>query len=697
MKRLTGSAWVFVLLALVGTVAASLALRASPAAVNAGIPVLDPNRVRAAALAMGLDSLHNVVILDPPELAGFISPGPEARQALVQLGKALFWDQQVGSDGQACASCHFAAGADPRARNQLSPQLRNTNPAEAARFNPTGSGNPGGANYAMVAEDFPFHKVVDPFEDNFRKRVEVFDTDDAMASQGVFNASFTGTTPGQMNDNGVRVADPIFNVGGVNVRRVEPRNTPTVINAVFNFHNFWDGRAHDVFNGVSVIGPLDDFPVVWVNQGEDIQQMAITMTNSSLASQALGPPLSTEEMSYAGRTFPAIGRKMLDGRMPLAFQLVHPDDSVLGSLSRSPANGIDVSYAGLIRAAFRPAFWNAPLDPVTGQPVLVNGYSLMEANFSLFFGVSVQWYESTLVADRTPFDRFMEGDNAALTQEQMRGLLIFIKTETPFQQTDTLFNGINDGNCVFCHGGPELTNASVRGGGALELPIMGELINGRVIKQMNKSSLEDEGFANIGVRPTREDRGRGGFENGKPLSRAKQAFFGFAFAPRMPLGRPAPDPFRTNDDGSFKIPGLRNVELTGPYFHNGGQITLGQVIEFYARGGDFSDVNIRHLDPNMARDLMLIKSDDKPFLVQFLLALTDERVRQEKAPFDHPQIRVPNGHPGDNVNIPSFTTVDGVSQADDDWLVVPAIGADGRPPEGLPPLPPFLNADHLAP
>ena len=30
----------------------------------------------------------------------------------IALGKALFWDVNVGSDGMACASCHFHAGAD---------------------------------------------------------------------------------------------------------------------------------------------------------------------------------------------------------------------------------------------------------------------------------------------------------------------------------------------------------------------------------------------------------------------------------------------------------------------------------------------------------------------------------------------------------------------------------------------------------
>ena len=43
------------------------------------------------------------------------------QNALVVLGKALFWDMQSGSDGRtACATCHFHAGADHRVQNQLS-------------------------------------------------------------------------------------------------------------------------------------------------------------------------------------------------------------------------------------------------------------------------------------------------------------------------------------------------------------------------------------------------------------------------------------------------------------------------------------------------------------------------------------------------------------------------------------------------
>ena len=56
-----------------------------------------------------------------------------ARAAAIALGKALFWDQAVGSDGQACASCHFNAGADSRTRNQVDPGLRAVPPRPIAR------------------------------------------------------------------------------------------------------------------------------------------------------------------------------------------------------------------------------------------------------------------------------------------------------------------------------------------------------------------------------------------------------------------------------------------------------------------------------------------------------------------------------------------------------------------------------------
>lgn len=663
----------------------------------AAVTVIDayavsPSKVRAAAVAAGLDSLKNVPVPVPSNLANFIKPNEEARKAAVQLGKALFWDMQVGSDGQSCASCHFHAGADSRAKNQLGPGLKNTDPLLQNIFNPTGSGNAGGPNYTLTAADFPFHKLEDPEQESYLGRVVLFDTDDVASSMGVFNANFLGLSsiPGFPFDLGDVFADSIFNIGGINTRRVEPRNTPTVINAVFNFANFWDGRAHNEFNGVSVIGPLDEGAMVLVNEAGVLIEKKVRIPNSSLASQAVGPPLSDLEMSFFNRTFPDIGKKLL-GLKPLALQKVHTKDSVLGEIS--DGRGLKTTYAQLIKKAFRSKYWDMP----NGQG---SDEELIAKNFSLFFGLAVQMYEATLVSDRTPFDRFMEGSNIALSEEQLQGLLVFINRgpgREPQLSFPDLFVGVGQGDCVGCHGGAEFTDASVAS--VSEEPIEVEetsvLLEDGTLAIAEETSFIDNGFANIGVRSTSEDLGRGA-AIGFPLSFARQALEGLPFAPELPdddCGVPplAPCPIddRVSVDGAFKIPGLRNVALTGPYFHNGGQATLSQVVEFYDRTGDFGDVNLENLERNMAL-INLSDADEEP-LVEFLLALTDNRVANEQAPFDHPQLFVPNGHAGDN------TVLDCIDdeQACDDFIVVPAIGKGGRGQAGLPPLGTFLGLEHL--
>ena len=79
------------------------------------------------------------------------------------------------------------------------------------------------------------------------------------SSQGVFQGTFVSLNPavkklGSLHDFCSAGSDGIFDVtiGGVKrqVRKVEPRNTPTMINAAFFDRNFWDGRANNIFNGV---------------------------------------------------------------------------------------------------------------------------------------------------------------------------------------------------------------------------------------------------------------------------------------------------------------------------------------------------------------------------------------------------------------------------------------------------------------
>ena len=44
---------------------------------------------------------------------------------------------------------------------------------------------------------------------------------------------------------------------------------------------------------------------------------------------------------------------------------------------------------------------------------------------------------------------------------------------------------------------------------------------------------------------------------------------------------------------------------------------------------------------------LLLGKVERDAIVAFLKSLTDERVRTDRAPFDHPELIVPNGHPGD--------------------------------------------------
>jgi cytochrome c peroxidase len=258
-------------------------------------------------------------------------------------------------------------------------------------------------------------------------------------------------------------------------------------------------------------------------------------------------------------------------------------------------------------------------------------------------------------------------------------------------------------SCAFCHTGPELTAAS-----RTQLLAPGEpgFIELMAVASGDLANY-DIGFYNIGVRPTAEDAGRGRrvSVNGQsmPLSFTGQHFERESL-PFEPLAQPGcvndlfgnpptvcPPPTdvvtRQAVIGAFKVPGLRNVELTGPYMHNGGMATLMQVVDFYARGGDFRDANLQQLDPiiDVIQGLRGVEAR-KQELVDFLVSLTDERVRWERAPFDHPQLFVPEGHE---------LRIDGdprrVRQLPDRVREIPAVGAAGRDAQGLPPLRPFLS------
>ena len=500
------------------------------------------------AEAQQLRPLRGVPVPDPPGLADSVTD----RKALVALGKAFFWDMQAGSDGRtACATCHFHAGADHRPQNQISDPL-----------------NAFTVNRTLASVEFPLRLLSDPFT---RGSTVLRDSTMRVGSAGGFRRIFQGVAPGESAEIAMDGLDkPEYMVGGLQVRRVTARNAPSVINAVFSVRAFWDGRAQRLF----------ELPAVQVSRDGVVQSEAVRLDNSALASQAVGPIMDHLEMSYEGRTWPLLAKKLLSLR-PLGLQRISVNDSVLGLMAQAGGRGLDdrYTYRGMIERAFAPRFWEAGTDQI-------------EANFALFWGVAIQAYESTLVSGETPLDLFLEGDTTALTAEEQEGMRLYQTT----------------GRCNTCHGGGELSAAGFSG-------------------------PNNRAFQRTGVRPAAEDNGAG--------------------------------------NATFKSIGLRNIEFTGPYFHNGGQSTLEQVIEFYMRAGDFAPTNnIRTFRSS---------TEQKASLVAFLRALSDERVRYERAPFDHPELCVPVGHvesaPG--VLMPGEPGPFMLSAAEK-WRLVPAVGADGN-------------------
>ena len=212
-------------------------------------------------------------------------------------------------------------------------------------------------------------------------------------------------------------------------------NAPTVYNAVYNFVQFWDGRA------------------------------------KTLAEQAAGPPLNPVEM--ASESFDQIIAKLkADRKFAKAFTEVYPD-------------------------------------------------GLTEANIT----DAIEQFERTLITPDSPFDKWLRGDDDAITAEQLEGYELFKKYD-----------------CATCHAGQNL--------GGLTYELMG---------------LRRHYFAERGLELTNEDNGRFK-ETGVERDRHR-----------------------------FKVPGLRNIEHTWPYYHDGTRETLEEAVRdmgLYQSGVNLSDYEV---------------------------------------------------------------------------------------------------------
>ncbi|HXE14082.1 MAG TPA: cytochrome c peroxidase [Bryobacteraceae bacterium] len=709
------------------------------------------------------------------------------RQAAIALGKALFWDQQAGSDNTACASCHYNAGADTRITNALNPGSNditaNTNGTENTSGNAnasgdftfgsnrsdTGSAMPGhmlsgakaDSNYTLKPSDFPMHKLSDETD---RDSALISTTNDRVGSQGTFDGIFDLVRRFGRKDRCSGYDAEVFHAGMLPARQVTARNSPSVIDAVFNHRQFWDGRANNMFNGVGVFGMRDitgdvNKRLIVADARGRVALGYLTIPDASLASQALAPVVSAVEMSCDGRTMADIGKKMLE-TWPLERQTVDASDSVLGRYASRWGNGLrpQYTYAALIRAAFDPKYWAAGGKFLIGNGQLKRsdrGYTQMETNFSMFWGISIMMYESTLVSDQSEYDTLVtkgllkpvrNGCTADASVDPLlaRGCNLF------FEPPPVLpIGGPNaiGGGCALCHSGSLFSEAALTADQTWQPFVQAPEASGR-------PALHETGFFNIGATPVFSDRMVGGTDSyGHPLSYGRQLYAYFAAGKDLskildpdlknaianntllrPAGGPpgplvafgpAPSGNKLEVDGASKVPILRNVALTPPYFSYGGYATLRQVMKSYNHGlnsrrisganspdahgnwctaGDDSGTGpdgnqnwplpgpdcgtnlpgilgpLHLLDcdangqtnPTCVAEGKNTTNDDLAALVRFMLSLTDKRVQCDAAPFDHPELKVIERQ------LPTDRNING--RADDVAATLPAVGASGYKP-----------------
>lgn len=220
--------------------------------------------------------------------------------------------------------------------------------------------------------------------------------DDVLGSPGIVS----------LDRDGRPVKHPIFGYEP----QVTARAAPANFGALWASELFWDGRASGVFRN-----PIS---------GEILIERY-----GALESQAAATLMNDAEMSKRGRTWDELTKK-LERVRPLALATDWPAD-VREALE---------TY-GDYPALFAAAFGTPEITPAR-----------------IAFALAA--YQRTLVADRTPWDRYQDGDDTALGEAERRGWEVF-KAQ----------------RCIACHVPPLFTN---------------------------------DDFFNIGVRPSAEDPGRAG-------------------------------------------------------------------------------------------------------------------------------------------------------------------------------------------
>jgi cytochrome c peroxidase len=183
---------------------------------------------------------------------------------------------------------------------------------------------------------------------------------------------------------------------------------------------------------------------------------------------------------------------------------------------------------------------------------------------------------------------------AAFEKAFGHGPLTYDKAEKAIASFErTLLSGNSPFDRYFyAHDPSALRDAAKRGFEIFRNPARGNCAACHVIDK-TYALFTDNKFHNVGIRPTDD--------NGQPLD----------------LGRYLVTKIEA-DKGAFRTPSLRNVALTGPYFHNGSRAKLEDVIDSHVHDGNpnqHSDKEVHSLS---------FSDQDRADLLAFLQSLTGQ-------------------------------------------------------------------------
>ncbi len=192
-------------------------------------------------------------------------------------------------------------------------------------------------------------------------------------------------------------------------------------------------------------------------------------------------------------------------------------------------------------------------------------------------------FERTLVQRDTPVDKYLLGDENALTPDQLAG--------------KTLFEG--KANCIACHNGGLASDQKFYNIGVPPSPWWSDDALAQITFRFE---LYSKGVTEKMYRETKADPGA--------YFRAK----------------------RKEMLGKFRTPSLRYTKYTAPYMHNGTIPTLEAVIDFYDRGGVMDDgrsTGFPHTKSPLIQPLGLTDKE-KQQLLHFVEAFSGEQIHIEE-------------------------------------------------------------------